>query len=60
MPERRSYFLLRERQSTLSIELLAGLSTYLSLAYIFIVNPAILSNARMDPSVVLFATAIAR
>jgi AGZA family xanthine/uracil permease-like MFS transporter len=40
-------------------ELLAGLATYLSLAYIFIVNPSILSNAHMDISAVLFATVIA-
>lgn len=59
MGKHRSYFLLRERQSTLPTEVLAGISTYLSLAYIFIVNPAILGKAQMDPAVVLFATAVA-
>lgn len=58
-PEMRSYFLLRERKSTLATEIFAGFSTYLSLAYIFIVNPAILGSAHMDPSMVLFATAFA-
>lgn len=59
MARKQSYWLLRERQSTLTTEVVAGLSTYLSLAYIFIVNPAILSNAKMNPSMVLFATVIA-
>lgn len=45
--------------TTWKIELLAGLGTYLSLAYIFIVNPAILGNAGMNVSAVLFATVIA-
>lgn len=59
MVDKRTYFLLSERESTLSTEVVAGISTYLSLAYIFIVNPAILSNAHMDPGMVLFATAVA-
>jgi AGZA family xanthine/uracil permease-like MFS transporter len=41
-------------------EILAGLATYLSLAYIFIVNPAILTTGTgMNISAVLFATIIA-
>lgn len=44
---------------SLKTELLAGVSTYLSLAYIFVVNPAILSQSGLNPSAVLFATAIA-
>jgi AGZA family xanthine/uracil permease-like MFS transporter len=59
MAEKQTYFLLRERKSTLLTEFFAGVSTYLSLAYIFVVNPAILGNAHMDPSMVLFATAVA-
>jgi adenine/guanine/hypoxanthine permease len=58
--EKPTFFLLRERDSRLSTELFAGFSTYLSLAYIFVVNPAILgSKPHMDPSMVLFATALA-
>jgi AGZA family xanthine/uracil permease-like MFS transporter len=54
-----TYFSISKRKSRLSTELLAGVSTYLSLAYIFIVNPAILSKAGIDPSVALFATVVA-
>ena len=53
------YFQLRARDTTLAREIVAGISTYLSLAYIFIVNPSILSSAHMNGSAVLFATAIA-
>jgi AGZA family xanthine/uracil permease-like MFS transporter len=53
------FFFVTARGSTLRTELLAGLSTYLSLAYILVVNPAILSKGGFDPSSVLFATAVA-
>jgi AGZA family xanthine/uracil permease-like MFS transporter len=59
IPSKGDYFLLEARQSTLSRELLAGISTYLSLAYIFIVNPSILSSTHMNVSAVLFATVVA-
>lgn len=42
--------------SSFKIEIFAGLSTFLSLSYIFVVNPAILSAAGMSTSVVFFAT----
>ena len=54
-----TFFKITERKSTLRVEILAGLSTYFSLAYILIVNPAILSKAGIDPSAALFATAVA-
>jgi AGZA family xanthine/uracil permease-like MFS transporter len=53
------FFLVSARGSTLRTELLAGLSTYLSLAYILVLNPAILSKGGFDSSSVLFATAVA-
>jgi adenine/guanine/hypoxanthine permease len=53
------YFELSLRGTSIRTEILAGISTYLSLAYIFIVNPAILSQAGMDVSAVLFATVVA-
>lgn len=53
------YFNLTELQTTLRVEVLAGLSTYLSLAYILILNPSILGHAGIDSSAILFATAIA-
>lgn len=54
-----NYFFLTRRQTNLRTEILAGISTYLSLAYILIVNPAILSQAGMNTSAVFFATAVA-
>jgi len=52
------FFEVTKRGSNFRIEALAGLSTFLSLSYIFIVNPAILADAGMDPSFVLFATIV--
>ncbi len=52
------YFGIKARESTIPREIIAGISTYLSLAYIFVVNPSILANAHMNVSAVLFATAI--
>ena len=51
-----SYFRISEKGSTLRTEILAGLSTFLVLSYIFVVNPAILGQAGMSRSAVLFAT----
>ena len=42
--------------SSIPVEILAGISTFLSLSYIFVVNPAILAEGGMDKSAVLFAT----
>ena len=50
---------LDDRGSTVKVEILAGITSFLSLAYIFVVNPSILSQAGMDPTAVLFATVIA-
>lgn len=52
------YFQLDKFQTTIRTEIIAGISTYLSLAYIFIVSPAILSQAGIDPKAALFATAV--
>ena len=51
-------FQIKERQSSISIEMLAGLSTFMSLAYIVVVNPAILSAGGIDRSAVFFATVL--
>ena len=50
---------LKHRQSSVSIEIFAGISSFLSLAYILVVNPSILAQAGMNPSSVFFATVIA-
>ena len=54
-----SYFELEKYGTSIGTEIVAGISTYLSLAYIFIVNPSILSQAGIDPKAALLATAIA-
>jgi AGZA family xanthine/uracil permease-like MFS transporter len=53
------YFQVTTRRSTLRTEILAGVSLYLSMAYILVVNPAILSRGGFDSGSVLFATAVA-
>lgn len=54
-----SWFSIEEMGSTLGREVLAGVSLYASLAYIFVVNPAILSQAGIPSSAVFFATVCA-
>jgi AGZA family xanthine/uracil permease-like MFS transporter len=53
------YFQVTARRSSLRTEILAGVSLYFSLAYILVVNPAILAKGGFNPSSVLFATAVA-
>jgi len=52
------YFKLKENGTTFSTELLAGLTTFMTMAYILAVNPDILSAAGMDKGAVFTATAI--
>jgi len=54
-----SYFRLSEHGTTVRREILAGLTTFLTMAYITIVNPAILSDAGMDFGAVFVATCVA-
>ncbi len=53
------YFGLAENQSTIRNEFLGGLTTFLTMAYIVVVNPQILSQAGMPVEGVVFATCIA-
>ncbi len=50
------FFEISLKGSTFRREVLAGVSTFLALSYIFVVNPSILANAGIDKSVSLFAT----
>lgn len=52
-------FKLKENNTNVRTELFAGLTTFITMAYIIFVNPAILSNAGMDFGAVLVATCIA-
>jgi AGZA family xanthine/uracil permease-like MFS transporter len=51
-------FHLRENKTTVRTELLAGLTTFMTMAYVVVVNPRILSEAGMPVEGVLFATCI--
>lgn len=52
-------FHLREHNTTVKTEVMAGITTFMTMAYILAVNPSILSSAGMDSSAVLIATALA-
>jgi len=52
------YFRLKENQTTVRQELLGGLTTFMTMAYIVVVNPQILAQAGMPVEGVLFATCI--
>jgi adenine/guanine/hypoxanthine permease len=51
-------FHLKENKTTVRTELLAGLTTFMTMAYVVVVNPRILSEAGMPVEGVLFATCI--
>ncbi|KEF35967.1 permease [Schinkia azotoformans MEV2011] len=52
------FFQFKERQTTYKKEMLAGITTFLSMAYILVVNPIILSQSGMDQGAVFTATAL--
>jgi AGZA family xanthine/uracil permease-like MFS transporter len=53
------YFRLAENQSSVRQEFLGGLTTFLTMAYIVVVNPQILSQTGMPVEGVVFATCVA-
>ena len=53
------YFGVTARGSTIGTEIIAGLATFLTMAYIIVVNPAILSEGGLDFGAVFVATIIA-
>ena len=52
-------FKLSENGTTVRIEIMAGLTTFLTMAYIIIVNPDIMSAAGMDKGALFVATCVA-
>ena len=52
-------FKLKENKTTFKTELMAGLTTFMTMAYILVVNPSILSATGMDAGALLTATCIA-
>ena len=53
------FFKLSKNGTTVKTEIMAGITTFMTMAYILAVNPSILGDAGMDPTAVLLATAIA-
>lgn len=53
-----NFFKLKERGTTVSREIIAGLTTFLAMAYILAVNPGMLSAAGMSARAVFTATAV--
>ena len=54
-----SFFDLKKQGSNVRVESLGGLTTFLAMAYITVVNPSILSQAGMDFGAVMVATCLA-
>jgi AGZA family xanthine/uracil permease-like MFS transporter len=52
------YFKLAENQTSVKQEMLGGLTTFVTMAYIIVVNPQILAQAGMPPDGVVFATCV--
>ena len=52
-------FKLKEHNTTVKTEVIAGITTFMTMAYILAVNPSVLSAAGMDSTAVLLATCIA-
>jgi Permeases len=53
------YFQLKENGTTMRTEILAGITTFLTMAYILAVNPNILAATGMDKGALFTATAVA-
>ena len=52
-------FKLRQNHTNVHTELIAGLTTFMTMAYILAVNPSVLSAAGMDSTAVMLATCLA-
>ncbi len=53
------FFKLKENNTSVKTEITAGITTFMTMAYILAVNPSILGDAGMNTNAVLLATAIA-
>lgn len=59
MDKLRVWFAFEERRTDFRTEILAGLTTFLSMMYILVVNPSVLSRAGIDFGGAYIATAVA-
>ena len=55
----KKIFKLKQNKTSVKTEIAAGITTFMTMAYILAVNPSILSSAGMDPTAVMLATCIA-
>ena len=53
------FFKLKENGTNVKTEVIAGITTFMTMAYILAVNPNMLSASGMDPTAVLIATCLA-
>lgn len=53
------FFKLKDSNTTVRTEVIAGFTTFMTMAYILAVNPSILGDAGMNPNAVMIATALA-
>lgn len=54
-----NFFKLSENRTTAKTEILAGVTTFVTMAYIIFVNPSVLSPTGMDPGAVMVVTCLA-
>lgn len=52
-------FKLQENHTNAKTEIMAGITTFMTMAYILAVNPSVLSATGMDPNAILIATSLA-
>ena len=52
------FFKITENKSTLKTEIIAGITTFMTMVYILAINPSILSATGMDKGAVFTATAL--
>lgn len=53
------FFKIKENNTTVKTEVVAGITTFMTMAYILAVNPTMLADAGMDKTAVLIATCLA-
>jgi len=53
------FFQLKKHKTDVRTEIIAGITTFMTMAYIIFLNPSILSSTGMDPQAILFATCVA-
>ena len=48
-------FKLKANNTSVKVEVMAGITTFMTMAYVLAVHPSILADAGMDPTAVLLA-----